>query len=152
MKYFLVSGEASGDLHGANLITSIMEKDKKATFAFFGGDKMHEASGIEPINHNKNRAFMGIWEVLKNLGTIKKALKQCKEEIKNFTPDAVIFIDYPGFNLKIAPFCKNRNIHTHYYISPKLWAWNTKRVHKLNKVFVKLVAFLPHTVYILYLY
>ena len=143
MKYFLVSGEASGDMHGANLITAIKERDKEAQFAFFGGDKMHEASGTEPINHNKNRAFMGIWEVVKNLGTIKKALKECKESISRFNPDAVIFIDYPGFNLKIAPYCKTLGLATHYFISPKLWAWNTKRVHKLKKNIDHLYTILP---------
>jgi lipid-A-disaccharide synthase len=143
MKYFLVSGEASGDMHGANLITAIKERDKEAQFAFFGGDKMHEASGTEPINHNKNRAFMGIWEVVKNLGTIKKALKECKKSIASFSPDAVIFVDYPGFNLKIAPYCKTLGLATHYFISPKLWAWNTKRVYKLKRNIDFLYTILP---------
>ncbi len=143
MKYFLVSGEASGDMHGANLITAIKERDKEAEFAFFGGDKMQEASGEKPINHNKDRAFMGIWEVVVNLNTIRKALIQCKNAIKNYKPDAVIFIDYPGFNLKIAPFCKELDLPTHYFISPKLWAWNTKRVHKLKRSIDHLYTILP---------
>lgn len=143
MKYFLVSGEASGDMHGANLLAEIMQLDSGAEFAFFGGDKMAKVTGIKPINHNKDRAFMGIWEVIKNLPTIKKALKQCKESIQEFKPDVVIFIDYPGFNLKIAPFCKALGIPTHYFISPKLWAWNTKRVHKLKKNIDHLYTILP---------
>lgn len=143
MKYFLVSGEASGDMHGANLMAELKALDPEAEFEFFGGDKMAKVAGKPPINHNKDRAFMGIWDVIKNLSTINKAMKQCKAAIVDYKPDTVIFIDYPGFNLKIAPFCKAHGLSTHYFISPKLWAWNTKRVHKLKANIDHLYTILP---------
>jgi lipid-A-disaccharide synthase len=143
MKYFLISGEASGDLHGSNLMKSIKAMDHEAEFQFFGGDKMAGVAGVQPISHNKDRAFMGIWEVITNLGRIKKALKLCKNSIKEFKPDAVIFVDYPGFNLKIAPFVKSLGIATHYFISPKIWAWNTKRVEKIKVNIDYMYSILP---------
>lgn len=143
MKYYLVSGEASGDLHGANLMKSILAKDSSAKFRFFGGDKMEAVAGNKPVSHNKDRAFMGVWEVIRNLGKIRSALKLCKADIANYKPDAVIFVDYPGFNLKIAPYCKRLNMPTHYFISPKVWAWNTKRVKKIKANIDYMYSILP---------
>jgi len=143
MKYFIIVGEASGDLHGANLIKEIIAKDKDAEFQFWGGDLMIEAAGKNAEKHIKELAIMGFLEVIVKLSTIKKNFNDCKQQIIAFNPDALIMIDYPGFNLRIAPFAKENNIKTFYYISPKAWAWKQKRVFKIKKYIDVLFTILP---------
>jgi lipid-A-disaccharide synthase len=145
MKYYLIAGEASGDLHGANLIRSIKQEDPQAEFRYFGGDLML-AEGGTLVKHISELAFMGFVEVVLNLNTIFKNLKQVKEDILAFNPDAVILIDFPGFNLKIAEFAKKNDIQVFYYISPKVWAWNQKRVLKIKKVVDRMFCILPFEV------
>ncbi|MFA6275569.1 MAG: lipid-A-disaccharide synthase [Pedobacter sp.] len=145
MKYYLVAGEASGDLHGANLMKALKNEDQNASFRFFGGDKM-QAEGGELVKHYAEMAFMGFTEVVLNLRTIFRNLKVCKEDILAYQPDALILIDFPGFNLKIAEFAKEHGIKVCYYISPKVWAWNQKRVLKIKKVVDQLFCILPFEV------
>ncbi|NIJ46116.1 lipid-A-disaccharide synthase [Wenyingzhuangia heitensis] len=132
MKYYLIAGEASGDLHGANLMKALLEKDPKAEFRFFGGDLMQEIGGTL-VKHYKELAFMGLLEVLKNIRSIFKNIDVCKKDLMEFKPDVLILIDYPGFNLRIAEFAKKNGIKVHYYISPKIWAWKENRIHKIKK-------------------
>ncbi len=143
MKYFLIAGETSGDLHGSNLITAIKSIDKDSEFKFWGGDLMSKATDSQPLKHINELAFMGFWEVLINIKDIKNNFKICKNQIEAFSPDAVIMIDYPGFNLRIAPFVKSLGIKTYYYISPKVWAWKKKRVFKIKKYIDQLFTILP---------
>jgi len=143
MKYFLIAGEASGDLHGSNLITAIKSIDTKAEFQFWGGDLMKKAAAKQPVKHISELAFMGFWEVVINIKTVKNNFKICKKHIESFSPDTVIMIDYPGFNLRIAPFVKELGIKTFYYISPKVWAWKKKRVFKIKKYIDELYTILP---------
>jgi lipid-A-disaccharide synthase len=143
MKYFLIAGEASGDLHGSNLISAIKRIDKDAEFQFWGGDLMTKAAGLQPNKHISELAFMGFWEVIVNIRSINNNFKDCKNQIGNFSPNAVIMIDYPGFNLRIAPFIKSLGIKTFYYISPKVWAWKKKRVFKIKKYIDQLYTILP---------
>ncbi|MBB5622605.1 lipid-A-disaccharide synthase [Pedobacter cryoconitis] len=145
MKYYLVAGEASGDLHGANLMKALKDQDPEAEFRYFGGDKM-EAEGGTLAKHYAEMAFMGFTEVLLNLRTIFRNLKTCKEDILAYSPDVLILIDFPGFNLKIAGFGKEKGIKVCYYISPKVWAWNQKRVLKIKKVVDKMFCILPFEV------
>jgi lipid-A-disaccharide synthase len=145
MKYYLVAGEASGDLHGANLMKALKEGDGQAEFRFFGGDLML-AEGGTLVKHFANMAFMGFFEVAANLNTILKNLKFCKKDISAWQPDVLILIDFPGFNLKIAEFAKKNNLLVCYYISPKVWAWNQKRVLKIKKVVDHLFCILPFEV------
>lgn len=145
MKYYLVAGEASGDLHGANLIKALKDRDKQAEFRFFGGDLMQAEAG-KPVKHIADMAFMGFIEVVFNLTTILKNLSFCKEDILLWRPDVLILIDFPGFNLKIAEFAKKNNILVCYYISPKVWAWNQKRVLKIKKIVDHLFCILPFEV------
>ena len=142
MKYYIIAGEASGDLHGANLIKAIKEKDSQAIFRCWGGDLM-QAQGAEVVKHYRDLAFMGFIEVVKNLPTITKNIKFCKADILQFAPDVVIFIDYPGFNLRIASFAKQRNLKTVYYISPQIWAWKQSRVHQIKRDIDKMLVILP---------
>ncbi|RLD43925.1 MAG: lipid-A-disaccharide synthase [Bacteroidetes bacterium] len=146
MKYFIIAGEASGDLHGSNLIDALKHYDSKAEFMFWGGDKMADASGISPAKHISDLAIMGFIEVIINLGKIKKNFNQCKSQISDYKPDAVIFIDFPGFNLRISPFVRKLGISTYYYISPKVWAWKKKRVYKIIKSIDVLYSILPFEV------
>lgn len=132
MKYFIIAGERSGDLHAGNLIKALKGQDSKASVRGFGGDYMKEA-GAEILVHYRELAFMGFLEVVKNLGTIRRYLAYCKREIDNFNPDVVILVDYAGFNLKIAKYAKRKEIPVYYYISPKVWAWNQKRALKIKK-------------------
>ena len=143
MKYFLIAGEASGDLHGSNLMKAILQEDSAAKFMFWGGDKMAQASGIKPSKHISELAIMGFWEVVTNIFTIRNNFKLCKSQITDFEPDAVIFIDYSGFNLRIAPFVKSLGIKTFYYIAPKVWAWNQKRAYKIKESIDVLYSILP---------
>lgn len=145
MKYYLVAGEASGDLHGANLMKTIKEQDPNAAFRYFGGDKM-KAEGGTLVKHYSDMAFMGFTEVVLNLQTILRNMKTCKQDIKAYAPDVVILIDFPGFNLKIAAFAKEIGLKVCYYISPKVWAWNQKRVLKIKKVVDKMFCILPFEV------
>ncbi|MGF1922634.1 MAG: lipid-A-disaccharide synthase [Bacteroidia bacterium] len=145
MKYYIVAGEASGDLHGANLMKALKIEDPESEFRYFGGDKM-KAQGGELVKHYAEMAFMGFTEVILNLTTIFKNLKACKEDILAYQPDALILIDFPGFNLKIADFAKANGIKVCYYISPKVWAWNQKRVLRIKKVVDQLFCILPFEV------
>jgi lipid-A-disaccharide synthase len=145
MRYYLVAGEASGDLHGANLMKAMKKSDPEAAFRYFGGDKM-QAEGGQLVKHYAEMAFMGFAEVVLNLRTIFKNLKTCKEDILADQPDALILIDFPGFNLKIAEFAKANGIRVFYYISPKVWAWNQKRVLKIKKIVDRLFCILPFEV------
>ncbi len=145
MKYYLVAGEASGDLHGANLMRALKATDPTAEFRFFGGDKMLQEGGTL-VKHYADMAFMGFTEVLLNLNTILRNMKSCKQDLLDYQPDALILIDFPGFNLKIAEFAKHKGIKVCYYISPKVWAWNQKRVLKIKKVVDKMFCILPFEV------
>lgn len=145
MKYYLIAGERSGDLHASNLMRKLMEHDKKAEFRYFGGDYM-KAVGDELIVHYREMAFMGFLEVLRNLTTIKKYIKTCKEDIQSYQPDAIILVDYAGFNLRIAKFAKAAGFKVFYYISPKIWAWNQKRALKIKKSVDYVFAILPFEV------
>ncbi|WP_412466066.1 lipid-A-disaccharide synthase [Pedobacter sp. KLB.chiD] len=145
MNYYLVAGEASGDLHGANLMKALKAEDGAAVFRYFGGNKM-EAEGGELVKHYADMAFMGFTEVILNLRTIFKNLKACKDDIVKWKPDVLILIDFPGFNLKIAEFAKANGIKVCYYISPKVWAWNQKRVLKIKKVVDHMFCILPFEV------
>ncbi len=145
MKYYLVAGEASGDLHGANLMKALKAQDPNAQFRFFGGDLML-AEGGTLAKHYAEMAFMGFVEVVVNLTTILKNLAFCKADIITWQPDVLILIDFPGFNLKIADFAKKNNLTTCYYISPKVWAWNQKRVLKIKKIVDHLFCILPFEV------
>src|SRR6202012_1434122 len=145
MKYYLVAGEASGDLHGSNLMKALREKDPQAQFRFFGGDLML-AEGGELAKHYSEMAFMGFAEVLINLRTIMKNLKSCKDDITAWQPDVLVLIDFPGFNLKIAEFAKASGLFVCYYISPKVWAWNQKRVLRIKRIVDHLFCILPFEV------
>ncbi len=142
MKYYIIAGEASGDLHGSNLMKEMLKIDPKADFRYWGGDKMKDVGGTL-IKHYRDLAFMGFAEVIMNLGTIISNLKFCKKDILEFKPDVLILIDYPGFNLRIAEFAHNLGIKVVYYISPQIWAWKKNRVHKIKKVVDKMIVILP---------
>ncbi len=142
MKYYLIAGEASGDLHGSNLIKNLRKQDKQARFRCFGGDLMEE-SGAEVALHYKKMSFIGIIEVLRHLKTINRTLEFCKKDILEFSPDVVILIDYPGFNLKIAEFAKSQNFKTLYYIAPKVWASRKSRIKRIRKSVDKTYVILP---------
>ncbi len=143
MKYFLIAGELSGDIHGSRLIKYLKQFDPQAQFKFFGGDMMAAQAGEPPIRHIREMAFMGAVDILKNLTRIKDNIKTCEKEILDFAPDVVILIDYPGFNLKMARFAKEHGFKVFYYISPKIWAWNKKRAHKIKKYVDKLFVIFP---------
>lgn len=142
MKYYIIAGEASGDLHASNLMKEIKIKDPNAEFRCWGGDLM-EAQGGEIVKHYRDLAFMGFAEVIMNLRTITKNLSFCKKDIQAYQPDCVIMVDYPGFNLQVAPFIKSLGIKIYYYISPQIWAWKTGRVHKIKKLVDKMFVILP---------
>ena len=142
MKYYIIAGEASGDMHGANLVREIKNKDKKADFRGWGGDKMN-AQGVDIRKHFRELAFMGFTEVLMNLRTILNNLKKCKNDIESYKPDAIILIDYPGFNLRIADSLLGKGIKVYYYISPQVWAWKKNRVHKIKRVVDRMFVILP---------
>lgn len=145
MKYYLIAGEASGDLHGANLMKALKTEDTAAEFRYFGGDKM-QAEGGALVKHYADMAFMGFTEVLLNLRTIFRNLKTCKADLLAYQPDVLILIDFPGFNLKIAEFAKQHGIKVCYYISPKVWAWNQKRVLKIKRIVDHMFCILPFEV------
>ena len=145
MKYYLIAGEASGDLHGSNLMKGLKEVDNNAHFRFWGGDMMQSVGGTL-VQHYKGSAIMGFVEVLKKLGTISKNLKKCKEDILKSSPDVIILIDYPGFNFKIAEFAKKHGFRVFYYIAPKVWASRERRIKKLKKYVDKLFIIFPFEV------
>lgn len=142
MKYYLIAGEASGDLHASNLMKALKEKDPKAEFRYWGGDLMQQQGGTL-VKHYRDLAFMGFIEVLFNLRTILKNLTFCKEDIDEFQPDALIFIDYPGFNLRIAKWAKQQGYKTHFYISPQIWAWKENRIHDIKRDIDEMYVILP---------
>ena len=142
MKYYLIAGEASGDLHGANLMRALAEIDPQAQFRFWGGDRM-EAVGGKLIKHYRDLAFMGFWEVVTNLRTILRNIDLCKGDITAYQPDALIFIDYPGFNMRIAKWAKRQGIPTHYYISPQIWAWKENRIKAIRRDVDAMYVILP---------
>ncbi|MBC7451925.1 MAG: lipid-A-disaccharide synthase, partial [Cytophagales bacterium] len=142
MKYYLICGERSGDLHSSNLIKALKEKDPEIKIRGVGGD-LSRAAGMKVHIHYKDIAFMGFVEVFMNLFTIFSVLKKVKKDILSCKPDAVILVDFSGFNMKIAAFCKEQNIKVFYYISPKVWAWNTKRAWKIKKLVDHLFVILP---------
>src|SRR5687767_4732275 len=163
MKYYIIAGEASGDLHGSNLIKELKKLDSAAKIRCWGGDKMKEAGG-ELVKHYRELAFMGFSEVLMNLRTIFRNLKFCKEDILSFQPDTIILIDYPGFNLRIAKWAKKlrsresgpdsyrdgsqesnyfKGLKVIYYISPQVWAWKENRVRQMKQCIDKMLVILP---------
>ena len=142
MKYYLISGEASGDLHGSHLIKALKKVDPKATFRVWGGDLM-EREGAFLVKHYRELAFMGFWEVFLHLPSILNNIALCKKDIINYNPDVIIYIDYPGFNLRIAEWAKKKRFKNHYYISPQVWAWKENRVYKMKKNLDALYVILP---------
>jgi len=132
MKYYIIAGEASGDLHAANLIREIKKTDPSAEIRCWGGDLMEEA-GATLAKHYRDLAFMGFLEVLLNISTILKNISFCKKDILEFNPDTLVFIDYPGFNMRIAKWAKKANYKTHYYISPQIWAWKENRIKAIKR-------------------
>lgn len=152
MKYYIIAGEASGDLHGSNLIRSLLHEDPEANIRFWGGDKMTEATGGRGIlvRHYKEASIMGFWEVLKNLRTINRQMKFCRLDMADYQPDVVILIDYPGFNLRMAKFVAKhdwgspgKRPKVFYYIAPKVWAWKESRVKKLRQYVDQLFIIFP---------
>ena len=142
MKYYIIAGEASGDLHGSNLMRALLKKDVNADFRFWGGDLMQEVNGTL-VKHYRELAFMGFAEVLMNLRTITKNLTFCKKDIEAYQPDCIIFIDYPGFNMRIAKWAKQKGINTQYYISPQIWAWKEGRIKDIKRDVDKMYVILP---------
>ena len=132
MKYYVIAGEASGDLHGANVLREIARNDSSAQFRIWGGERMSEAVQTPLVKHYKTYDHMGIVEVVKHLRTILKNIEFCKQDIAQYKPDAILFIDFPGFNLRIAPYAKSLGIKTFYYISPTVWAWKESRVKTIQ--------------------
>jgi len=142
MKYYIIAGEASGDLHGSNLIRELKKLDTSATIRCWGGDKMQQAGG-DLVKHYRDLAFMGFTEVIMNLRTIFRNLKFCKEDILQYKPDTIILIDYPGFNLRIAKWAKQQGLKIIYYISPQVWAWKENRVKMMKQCIDKMLVILP---------
>ncbi len=142
MKYYLIAGEASGDLHGSNLIRAIFRNDPEAKVRCWGGDRMRDAGG-DLVRHYREMSFMGFLEVLANLPAIFRNLSFCKQDIEAFAPDALIFIDFSGFNLRIAEWARKKGLRTHYYISPQVWASREGRVKKIRRDIDALYVILP---------
>lgn len=142
MKYFIVAGEQSGDLHGSNLVRELKAFDKEAEILCWGGDLM-EAAGARLLMHYRKTAFMGFTLIIRNIGRISRNLTSCKSQIFSFQPDAVILIDYPAFNLRIAKYAKRKGLTVFYYISPKFWAWNEGRVEKVRKYVDRMYTIFP---------
>ena len=142
MKYYIISGEASGDLHGSNLMKAIYRQDPNAEIRFWGGDLMQSVGGTM-VKHIRDLAIMGFVEVVAHLRTVLANIKLCKQDILAFNPDAVIFIDYPGFNLRIAKFTHSHGFKNFYYISPQVWAWKKGRIKTMRKVLDKMFVILP---------
>ncbi len=142
LKLYIIAGEASGDLHGSNLMKHLKAENTLLDFRYWGGDKMQQQGGTL-VKHIKDLAFMGFLEVIKNIKTILNNIRYCKNDIAAFQPDALILIDYPGFNLRIAEWAKSQGIKVYYYVSPQVWAWKQSRVHKIKKCVDELYVILP---------
>ncbi len=142
MKYYIIAGEASGDLHGSNLMREIFAEDPQADIRFWGGDLMQQTGGTL-VKHYRDLAFMGFAEVVTNLKTILRNIAFCKSDIENFKPDVIVFIDYPGFNLRIAKWAKPRGYRTFYYISPQIWAWKENRIRQIRRDVDQMFVILP---------
>lgn len=142
MRYYIIAGEASGDLHGSNLMKALFEQDPDAEFRFWGGDLMQNVGGTQ-VKHYRDLAFMGFIEVFMNLRTIAKNLSFCKMDIQSYRPDVIIFIDYPGFNLRIAKWSKEKGFKNHYYISPQIWAWKEGRIKAIKRDIDEMYVILP---------
>lgn len=144
MKYYLIAGEPSGDLHGANLIEGLKRADPEARFRFWGGDSMAEAGGRENLaKHYRDTSFFGIVQVLRNLRTIRRQMRECRADIARWAPDALILIDYPGFNMKMARWAHEHGIRVLYYIAPKVWAWREWRVKSIRRYVDRLFVIFP---------
>ena len=142
MKYYIIAGEASGDLHAANLMKALKKTDPEAEFRFWGGDLM-QAEGGTPVRHYRDLAFMGFAEVIMNLRTILRNISFCKKDIKDWDPHVIIFVDYPGFNLRIAKWARNEGYKTHFYISPQIWAWKENRIKDIQRDIDEMYVILP---------
>lgn len=142
MRYYIIAGEASGDLHGSNLIKALKSKDSEASFRCWGGDLMRDAGGTV-VRHIRDISFMGFLEVIKNIGKVIRNLSFCRKDIAAYNPDALILIDYPGFNLRMAKFAARQGIRVIYYISPKVWAWNQSRVRIIKKYVDRMLTIFP---------
>ena len=142
MKYYIIAGEASGDLHASNLVAEIKKKDKKAEFRGFGGDLM-KAQGVDLVKHYRLMAYMGFVEVAVNLRKVLGNIAQCKKDLVDYQPDVVILVDYPGFNLRMAKFAHEKGFKVIYYISPQIWAWKRRRVNKIRASVDKMLVILP---------
>jgi len=142
MRYYIIAGEASGDLHGSNLINSLRQEDQQAIIRCWGGEKM-QAAGATLVKHYRELAFMGFAEVIKNLPTILRNLRFCKTDIRSFRPDVLICIDYPGFNLRMAKWAHAQKIRVVYYIAPQVWAWKESRVKEMKQTIDQLLVILP---------
>ena len=142
MKYYIIAGEASGDLHAANLMKALKRIDPKADFRFWGGDLMQQQGGT-CVKHYKELAFMGFAEVLMNLRTILRNISFCKNDIEAWQPDVLIFVDYPGFNLRIAKWARKKGLKTHFYISPQIWAWKENRIRDIKRDIDEMYVILP---------
>ena len=144
MKYYIIAGEPSGDLHGSNLMKGILKADAEAQFRFWGGDKMAEVGGrANMAKHYNETSFFGFVQVLRNLRTIFSQIDECKRDIEQFEPDVVVLVDYPGFNMKIAKWAHEKGLRVHYYIAPKAWAWKERRVKALHRYVDKLFIIFP---------
>ena len=142
MKYYMVAGEASGDLHASNLMKALKERDPQAEFRCWGGDLM-EAAGGDLVKHYRDLAFMGYWEVFIHLNTILRNIRICETDILLYEPDVLVLVDYPGFNLRVAEFAKEHGIKVCYYISPQIWAWKKKRIKKIKQYVDEMMVILP---------
>lgn len=142
MKYYIIAGEASGDLHASNLMKALKERDPQADFRCWGGDLMEQAGG-DIVKHYKELAFMGFFEVITHLNEILRNFKICQTDILLYEPDAVILVDYPGFNLRMAKFAKEQGLKVIYYISPQIWAWKKGRIKKIKKYVDEMMVILP---------
>jgi lipid-A-disaccharide synthase len=146
VKYYIIAGEPSGDKHGASLIKELSKKDTKAEFRFWGGDEMSAATRQKPVTHIKDMAFMGFVEVIKNIFTIRRFFTKAKNDIHDYHPDSIIFVDYPGFNLRMAKWAKLQGYKVIYYISPSVWAWRKSRVYDIKKYVDVMICILPFEV------
>jgi lipid-A-disaccharide synthase len=142
MKYYLIAGEASGDLHGSNLMKALKKADPEASFRFFGGDLMQQ-EGHNLVKHFRDMAYMGLFAVLANLRTIARNMLECRQDLLAWKPDIVILIDFPGFNLRMAKFARENGFRTAYYISPKIWAWKSSRIHQIKAYIDRMYVLLP---------
>lgn len=143
MKYYILTGEASGDQHASHLMRALQQLDDQSHFRFWGGDLMSEVAGNPPVKHIEELAFMGFWEVAVNIRAILRNFKLAKSDILAYSPDVLILVDYPGFNLRMAEWAKKRGIKVAYYIAPQVWAWKENRVKKIKKFTDKLLTILP---------